>query len=236
MVRAADEAYRALLQALAHGEYPPSSRLPGERELAERLGVSRVTLRRALARLEQEGRLLRSAQRGWFVTGQIVGEPPSTLLSFTEMAQARGLTPTAQVLEQRVRPAAFEEAEQLSIPPGAQVVEICRLRAMDSQPICVDRTVLPYERVSALATAELTDRSLYGELESLCGVRVHRSAYTVHAEPASAETAAALRISPGSPVLIGSETAYTSDGKPILIGVNRYRGDAYRFRADLYRV
>lgn len=235
MTQVVDESYHRLLQAIDRGEYPPASRLPGERALAVRLGISRGTLRNALARLEAAGRLERSSQRGWFVTGQVVGEPPSVLESFTEMARARGLRPSATVLAQLVRPATFEEADQLWMPPGAEVFELRRLRAMDGQVICVDHTVLPLDRTAALATTDLTDRSLYECLESLCGIRIHRSAYSVHAEIATPELAALLRVATGYPVLVGCEIAYTADGRPILSGVNRYRGDAYRFRADLYR-
>lgn len=235
MTQAVDDSYHRLLQAITRGEYPPASRLPGERDLAARLGISRGTLRHALARLESEGKLTRSAQRGWFVTGQVVGEPPSVLESFTEMARARGLTPSATVLEQRVRPATFDEADQLWIPPGAEVFELRRLRAMDGQVICVDNTVLPLEKTAPLATTDLTDRSLYECLEVLCDIRIHRSTYSVHAEIADPELATLLRVTAGYPVLVGCEIAYTPDGRPILSGVNRYRGDAYRFRADLYR-
>jgi GntR family transcriptional regulator len=235
MAQVAQDTYAELLQAMGRGEYPPASRLPGERDLAVRLGVSRVTLRRALARLEDEGRVERSAQRGWFVTGQVVGEPPSTLVSFTEMARARGLTPTTRVLEQRVRPATFDEADQLRIAPGAEVVDLRRLRAMDGQIICVDTTMIPVDRAPALTTADLTDESLYERLDALCGIRIHRSAYTVQAEAAAPELATLLHLPVGAPVLVGYETAYAADGRPVLLGVNRYRGDAYRFRADLYR-
>ncbi len=235
MAQVVEDSYNRLVQAMNHGEYPPASRLPGERELAVRLGVSRVTLRHALSRLEEEGKVERSAQRGWFVTGQVVSEPPSVLVSFSDMARARGLTPSAHVLEQTVRPATFEEADQLRIPPGAEVLELRRLRAMDSQIICVDNTVLPMDKAGQLAEADLTDQSLYERLETLCGIRIHRSAYSVHAEAANSETAALLRVPPGYPVLVGSEIAYTAEGRPVLVGVNRYRGDAYRFRADLYR-
>src|SRR5262245_61552618 len=103
-----DETHRRLLGELHRGVFPPGSRLPGERELSVLLGVSRTTLRQALATLEAGGRVTRSAQRGWFVAPQTFGEPPSTLVSFTEMARSRGLTPVTRVLVQRRRPATLD--------------------------------------------------------------------------------------------------------------------------------
>jgi GntR family transcriptional regulator len=232
---AQDQTYFALSDAIRRGIYPVASRLPGERTLALELGVSRSTLREALDRLESENALTRSAQRGWFVPRPIVGEPPSTLQSFTEMARARGLRATAEVLEQDVRSATLEEAESLHIAPGAEVLVIRRLRGMDGTPVCVDVNTLALSHTEALRDADLADQSLYESLERLCGLRIQRSAYSVQADAASAELARMLKVAPGSPVLIGREVAYLADGRPVLLGINTYRGDAYRFEADLYR-
>jgi GntR family transcriptional regulator len=233
--RASDQAYGRLVHDLTVGRYAAGSRLPGERHLATELGVSRATLRVALARLESDGVVQRSAQRGWFVPPQVIGEPPSTLQSFTEMARARGLRPTAKVLRQQVRAATLDEAAKLRIAPAAPVIEIDRLRGMDGTPVCFDVVVLPQQTAAGLADADLTDASLYEQLRERCGLEVHRSAYTLMADVADAELAGLLGTRVGAPVLIGDEIAYTSAGAPVLLGRNTYRGDAYRFEADLYR-
>jgi len=226
---------RQLADSINRGIYPPGTRLPGERQLAEQLHVSRSTLRSALGDLERDGRIARSPQRGWFVPSPTVGEPPSTLQSFTEMARLRGLTATAQVLERTPRSATIDEAERLGIPPGGEVLVLVRLRGMNSTPICVDTNVIPMTIARPLVTADLTDRSLYDVLEQLCSVSIYRSAYSVQADAAPADIAVLLGIPTGNPVLIGRETAYDRGGTPILLGYNTYRGDAYRFQADLYR-
>jgi GntR family transcriptional regulator len=151
------------------------------------------------------------------------------------MARMRGLTATATLLEKAQRSATFDEAVRLGIPPAAQVLELVRLRGMNSTPICVDTNVIPMTFAEPLLAADLTDRSLYEMLETLCSVSIHRSAYSVQAAAAPADIATLLTIPPGSPVLIGREIAYDRVGRPILIGNNTYRGDAYRFEADLYR-
>lgn len=222
-------------RAIDRGIYAPGTRLPGERELAAQLHVSRSTLRTALLSLEHDGRIVRSAQRGWFIPSPTVGEPPSTLLSFTEMARQRGLAPTARVLDSRVRSATFAEAGKLRISPGADVLHLERLRAMNGTPICVDRNVMPLEIASALVNEDLNDTSLYDSLQRLCDVTIHRSAYSVQAMAATPDISALLGIPAGAPVLVGEEVAYEPDGTPVLIGYNTYRGDAYRFEADLFR-
>ncbi len=226
---------RELGTAINHGVYQPGTKLPGERLLAESLHVSRSTVRMALEDLERQGRVARSPQRGWFVPSPTVGEPPSTLESFTEMARQRGHTPTAQVLEKAVRSATLDEANRLGIAPGADVLELVRLRGMNSTPICVDRNVLPLTLAHALLEVDLTDASLYESLQNRCSVVIYRSAYSVQAEAASPEMAGLLHIAQGSPVLVGREIAYDRAGTPVVLGLNTYRGDAYRFHADLYR-
>lgn len=215
--------------------YLPGSRLGGERELSRTVGVSRTTLRQALRRLANEGRVQPSAQRGWFVANRVVGEPPSVLQSFTEMALARGLRPSASLLSRQVRPASLDEAERLGVAPASSVLEIARLRGLDDVPICIDRTILVHARAEALADADLTDRSLFTLLEELADIYVARSSYAVHAHAADPDVASLLNLEVGAPVLVGEDSSFDEDDRPILLARVTYRGDAYRFEATLYR-
>jgi GntR family transcriptional regulator len=230
------QAHRKLSDLLRRRAFPPGSRLPGERELAGRIGVSRSTLRKALDQLEDEGHLDRSPQRGWFVPPQVVGEPPSTLQSFSEMARSRGLTPGARILGQLERAATFEESSRLRIAPGAPVLELTRLRTLDDLAVCVDVSIIVLARVPRLAQADMTDRSLYETIEELSDVRIARSSYTLRADASSQPLAELLEIPPGSPVLVGEELTYGTDGAPVLTATLSYRADAYRFEADLFRM
>jgi len=232
---ASEQTYRQLADALHRGVYAPGDRLPAERTLATRYGVSRETLRNALNRLADEHLLESVVGSGWFVAPEVVGEPPSVLQTFSEMARARGLRPTAHVLVCRVRAAKLAEADQLRVPPGSEVLELVRLRGMERTPICLDETVLPLDLAAPLLDAVLEDTSLYEQLESLCDVRIHRSTYSVRAEVADAELAGQLNVPVGWPVLVGEEVGYSDTGRPVLVGATRYRGDAYKFQADLFR-
>lgn len=231
---AVDLAYARLREDLRRGVYPTGGRLPGERNLAEQIRVSRSTLRLALARLADGGLLMRSAQRGWFVPRGL-GEPPSVLQSFSEMAQVRGLHPTARVRYRHTRRATLFEAELLAIAPSAPVIALGRLRAMNDEPVCVDDTVLVADRTATLLQVDLTDRSLFELLESACGVVVERSSFVVQALAVGAEYASLLDLEVGAPVLEGREVTYDAAGTPVLLARTTYRGDAYRFHADLYR-
>lgn len=232
---ASTAARQALVEAIGNGVFGPGARLPGERTLAAQLAVSRETLRQALRLLEDEGLLRPSPQRGWYVTTRLISDPPNVLHSFTDMALARGLTPSTQVLLSRERAATLKEAERLAIAPASPVLELRRLRSLDSIPVCVDHTIVALTRAPALSGIDLNDASLYETLEQVCEVHVTRSDYSLRADAASENDATLLHLEPGDPVLVGEDVAYDLASAPILCGRLAYRGDAYQFQATLYR-
>jgi GntR family transcriptional regulator len=227
--------YNRIQAAINRGVYPPGSRLPSERQLAAELGISRVTLRKALGALSADGLITNSPQTGWFVHRSAVGEPPNVLQTFSEMAWSRGLKPVSKVLSQGKRAATLAEAGRLQVAPASLVFEITRLRGMDDTLICYDTSVIPLTVAEPLLDLDLTDQSLYQMLEQHCGLRIQYSKYSVRAEGASKELAALLGIRIGGPVLAGVETAFSSNDVPVILGTAQYRGDAYVFHADLYR-
>jgi GntR family transcriptional regulator len=228
-------AYRILLDAIRAGVYPADTQLPGERALAAQLGVSRATVRQVLTALGDAGLVHASANRGWFVAGRSISEGPNLLLSFSDQARERGLTATSRILRQEVRSASLDEAERLAVAPAAAVVEIERLRSMDRVPVCVQTVCLPLSRVPGLDVADLTDRSLYQVLAERYDLIASRCDYEVQAQAAPEHVAKLLGVAPGFPVLAGFETTYDQDDQPIQVGRTMFRGDAYRFRASLFR-
>ena len=229
--------YRRVQESLAEEiereRRPAGSRLPPERALAEHFGVSRVTLRRALDELARAGIVMRSGA-GWAVASPALSEPPNALMSFSEMAASRGLTPGARVLDRRVRPATIDEAEVLGLAPGAPLFELERLRSMDGVPILVDRTRIPLSLAPGLDDADLEGASLYEILESY-GLRPTRARFSVEAIAADERHAGLLGLEPGQPLLRCQQDTEDETGRHIERCEMVYRGDRYRFRATLVR-
>jgi GntR family transcriptional regulator len=228
-------AFRTLNEALSAGRWPAGSRIPSERDLSEELGVSRATVRQALLELADLGLLEPSAQRGWFVRQQRISEGPNLLRSFTETALERGLTPGSLVIEQRVRPATLDEAEVLGLAPAADVVQLDRVRTLDGVPTAVNSTCLPVRHLPGIDRVDFGHRSLYQVLRDDYGATPTRCDYTVQAQAASAQLATLLGVEPGFPVLAGHEVTFDQQDRPISTGRVTYRGDAYRFKASLFR-
>lgn len=228
-----DHVYGDLLARISDGRLVDGARLPNERLLAEQYGVSRVTVRRALARLRDE-HLIQSVQgAGTFVTPTVLGETPNALMSFSRLATARGLTAGAEVLGVACRPASIEEAEQLLVAPGVEVADIERIRTLDGIPVAISTSIVPLACAPALPTLDWTSASVYDEL-GRAGNPPMRADYSVEAQAADERAAALLRMAVGEPVLVTSSTSFTSTGRVVELASMIYRGDRYRFRSTLH--
>src|SRR6187402_3640688 len=122
---------------IENGTLKPGSRLPPERELCLQLGISRVTLRKALNKLVEQGTLSPSHGRGWYVAdGAPAAAPtaprdwPNSLESFSETAARMGLSATSRVLRAEVVPATIDEGELLQVAPGAPLFVLERVRLL----------------------------------------------------------------------------------------------------------
>jgi GntR family transcriptional regulator len=229
-----EQAHAALAEMVEAGAYRPGSRLPSERMLGEALGVSRLTLRRALESLVAAGVLQRRSSRGWFVASGPVTGATNELLSFARMALARGLVPSSRVLEQVVRPATLEEADILRVAPGAPVHDIERLRMLDGIPISVERSRIPVARAPWLADLDLRTASLYASLEER-GLIPTSADYTIGVLDADERLAALLDVPAGKGLLLATGVTRDQLGKAFELAWAAYRADRYRIQATLAR-
>jgi GntR family transcriptional regulator len=227
------QAYRSLARVLNAGGIPSGAKMPPERVVAEYLGISRVTLRRVLAALESDGVIKATQGSGWYVTEGVFEETHDELLSFTELAISRGLTPTSRVLEQAVRASTLEEAELLRIAPGAQVVHLERLRYLDDIAVAVSINQIPCSVGSSLATLDFSQRSLFDALRKECALHPTAADYVLQARGATEREAELLDLAVSAPVLQGTDVVIDEDARVLAAGVTIYRGDRYRFRTTL---
>lgn len=218
----------ALRTSLGSGEWRAGQALPPERELADTLGVSRITLRKALERLEDEGLLVRRQGSGTFVS-QRVEQGLSTLTGFSQDMQARGLEPSSRWLQRGVFRATPEEALAFGVSPNSLVSRLERVRLTGGEPMAHELAVLP---VAYLPDPSAIGDSLYHFLDghNLRPVRALQRLRAVAAIPRVAEL---LHLRPGDPVLYIERLTYLTDGSVLEFTRSHYRGDRYDFVAEL---
>jgi GntR family transcriptional regulator len=231
-----EQVYSAITDAIRSGRLRPGDRLPTERRFCEQFEVSRATVRRALGRLVEEGIIEAHVGRGSFVRAGLdpLAEPANTLMSFTELAAARGLKASAQVIAQTTRTAILEEASVFNIGVHALVFEIRRLRMLDAAPVAMDRTRVPLDIAPNLLEQDFTDASIYQALEASGAAPVTAHA-VVSAAVADEARAAALEVHPGAALLVCTTMSYDITGRLVELGEITYRADRYQLHTKLVR-
>ncbi|MEO7061771.1 MAG: GntR family transcriptional regulator [Lapillicoccus sp.] len=233
--RRSEEITATIARQVRDHELPPGARLPSERQLCERFAASRSTVRRALATLVALDLVRVEHGRGAFVQPPRIGETTNALLSFTELAHARDLTATAQVLRHETRAATIDEAALFGLAPGAPLFVLRRVRMLDGLPVSVDESRVPMALVPGLTAVDFATASLYATLSELGHAPV-RATYTIEAAAAGRVLARQLGVRAGAPLLRADTVSVDGQGRTVEHGEMFYRADRYRFHATLSRL
>ncbi|MGA1860769.1 GntR family transcriptional regulator [Azospirillum sp. 11R-A] len=221
---------RHLRTLIVEGRLTDQDALPGERELAETFGVSRVTVRKALRELIAEGLLHQRQGAGTFINrSPHVEQRLSALTSFTEDIGGRGLKPDSRWLSRSVATATPEEAMALGLRPGAEVVRLHRLRLADGTPLAIELSALP---TSFLPDPDLVQGSLYETLRGR-GHAPFRALQRLSAIRLPTDQATLLGVPDGAPALYIERRTFLENGTPLEFVRSHYRGDAYDFVVEL---
>lgn len=219
---------RRIRLAVESGMLQVGDALPSERDLAEALGLSRVTVRKAISGLVTEGLLTQQQGAGTFVAPR-VEQALSLLTSFSEDMLARGMAPGAEWIDCGTGLANPEEALALDLSPGTEVSRLSRIRTANDKPMTLEHTTVPR---SLLPDPTVIGDSLYDHLTAE-GHRPVRALQRLHAKAVDEEEARLLAVPLGSPALYIERRAFLGNGQVIEFTRSLYQGEAYDFVVEL---
>jgi GntR family transcriptional regulator len=220
--------------AIESGTLAPGARLPPERQLAESLGVSRMTVRQALGDLERDGLLRRVVGRagGTFVREpetavQAVGGTAGISAELRRQGGATGVEP----ISAEVEPAGRRVAAALGLKRSEKVVVITRLRLAGGKPLAVERTSLAAGRFSDIEDMDLSG-SLYDLMGDGFGLRPVRAVERLELVEARPADARALGVRRDAPLLLVERIGFAADGAPVEFARDRFRADRTRLEIE----
>jgi DNA-binding GntR family transcriptional regulator len=226
---------QAVQAAIEAGTLPPGSRLDNEIQLADELGLSRPTMRKAMEYLVDKGLIIRRRGIGTTIVQPKVRRPLQ-LSSLYDDLQTGGQQPTTTVLSLDVVPAPPEAAAALGLEPGTAIHEVVRLRSAGGRPIARMTnylpTTLPGLGVGQFTAEALEATGLYRVLRS-AGVHLHAADQTISARKATAEESRLLEEPRGAALLTMQRVAYDDHGHVVEFGSHVYAASRYSFSLSM---
>lgn len=226
--------YEDIKASIESGEYGAGQKIPSEQELCVEFGASRITVRRAIEDLCNNGFLIKKQGVGTFVSktrfSRQLRRSGHGLISFTELCREQGLKPGAQVVGKQIVPIREDERRFFGLGKEAVLLYIQRIRTADGVPIYEENIFLPYDEFRSMMEYDLEDVSIFDSIESASGRRpVSNNRLTLEAVAASAEQAGLLQVPAKAPLLYMNAHFLDKDGQPIAIARQYYVGSRYAF-------
>ncbi len=216
----------ALRERIDGGEFPSGRLLPSEAELSAGYDASRVTVRRALEVLRDEGRLDSQQGVGWFVAGDPMRQSLGRLSTIEAQLAASGRHPERQILEYAF---VSSPARVKAVLGGGQVLKVRRLNLADGEPFALVTVWCPAALGRELSLADVQRSPFY----ELLDVRLGGAVQTIGAAAASAADAELLGVPEGSPVLRCERITADADGTAVLMSEHVFPGHRTEFVVDL---
>lgn len=213
----------------------PGDQLPSEKNLALALGVSLITVRRALDDLQIEGLVIKEHGRGSFVRALPLEQKLDHLAGFAEEMEKLHHRASAKILDNARVPASKDVARNLALPVGEEVHKIERVRYADGNAIMFNIAFMPIDIGAKIATEDLAHHGIFPLLESKYGITLIEADYQFEATVPPRLVQKALGLKQHDPVFLVHRTAFSEGRRPISYTLLYYRGDRFRYSVHVQK-
>jgi GntR family transcriptional regulator len=227
--------YTILRSQIEFGQLQAGDVLPTEETLTTTYHISRVTARKALQQLADEGLLVRKPGKGTFVNSPKLEEPVRNLRGFDELMIEQMPDQVMDVPAFQITPAAPSTAQQLGLNKGEAVLAVKRRHLIHRRPVALAHIYLPYRLGKLLTPHDVATRPIYDLLATKAGITVKRAVQRISATAASADTAALLGVSASTPLLCVMRVTYDIEEHPVEYVQLYYPGGQHEIVVELYR-
>ncbi len=226
---------RDLRNRIIRHEWLTNERVPPELELAERYGVSRITIRQAMAELEKDGLLVRMRGRGTFVCGDptpYVNDLSYSIVSGDRITQAYSVT--AKILEKRVVTDLFPAvSENLKLAPSDHAVYIKRLFFLKGKPFAIGQSHIPAKLAPGLEDEPMVNNSISITLAQNYNCHVSRVEDYIEAVRSTQSECNLLKCAYDAPLILIRGVSYLDSGEALEYSSTFWSGDTVRLHITL---
>ncbi|MFN2119030.1 MAG: GntR family transcriptional regulator [Anaerolineales bacterium] len=221
-----------IAELILSGKLAPEAKIQSEREFSEDLGVSRMTVRRAITELVHEGLLERKHGSGTYVSKPKITYQAGELANYVEAMRRRNIATASQLLEFDQVAASRRLAEALMIEIGNPVYRVAILRFANRVPVVLERVFISCARLPRLEEWNLEKTSIQDLLTEAYHITLGQISQTVEAVVAADTVAQQLRVPEGFPLLMLSRLIFGSQQDPVVYAQDFLRGDYARIHTD----
>ncbi|MDQ6595156.1 GntR family transcriptional regulator [Bacillus salipaludis] len=219
----------SIRSSILNGQLKFGDQIPTELELSEEYKISRITVRKAILDLVEEGYLVKKQGKGTFVNKRKIERKIVHFLSFTDACKANGMKASSKVFKKEIIQPTPKDKERLQLDEGDALLFIQRVRYADESPIMIENNYFSYKDFHSLLNENLDD-SVYKILEEKLNVKPDRAGeLTLEIVRATEEEVNLLHTSSGEPLFYMETTVYDENDRPVHIGKQYILGDSYKY-------
>lgn len=220
-------------QKIYNGVYTVGQCLPSERQLSEEYSISRMTVRRTIGELQDEGVLYRLQGKGTFISATKIMQPMSKITSFTDDMRARGMVPDAKILMLDTIPANELIAEKLQCKQGADVILLKRLRLADNEPMAIETLYLQHAICHPIIDKISQGTSIYSLLKQELHINLVKAFQSIEIMPLQKWEANMLGNDDLDSAMYIQRQTFDEQNRAVEYVESKYRGDRYKFYVEM---